>query len=394
MNNPNPVTEKINNIVTTNINNMKQIIQNNNYLVNMMVILFIVFLIIMLIFYIKNEISKKENNCSNINSQYSDGNSISNFNLKRSEKFNFFLNEYYVLSAHNCCCSGNNKNDYVDICALENCIKQGARLLDFKIYNKNNKPVVASSSDTSFKYKETYNYLSIEDVFNTIINKAFSSGSCPNYKDPLLLYFRMYSNESNVYDELANSIDKILSPRLLSSINYSNESNGKNIFNKKMINFMGKIIIIVNVDNQSLFNDSKLKQYTNITSGANSPFIQLKTSFNINATQDLDDLIQYNKMKSTIVVPDLNTLDVNYDPSTSLSSGCQFISMNFQNKDNYLKYLLDKFNKLNSAFMLKPKNLRPTELNSEPKEQVPEEKNCVPKKRVQTIGTEVIEYEA
>ena len=73
MNNPNPVTEKINNIVNTNINNMKQIIQNNNYLVNMMVILFIVFLIIMLIFYIKNEISKKENNCSNINSQYSDG---------------------------------------------------------------------------------------------------------------------------------------------------------------------------------------------------------------------------------------------------------------------------------------------------------------------------------
>ena len=157
---------------------------------------------------------------------------------------------------------------------------------------------------------------------------------------------------------------------------------------------MGKIIIIVHIDNQSLFNESKLKQYTNMTSGPNSPFIQLKTSFNINASQNLDDLIQYNKMKSTVVIPDLNTLDINYDPSISLSSGCQFISMNFQNKDNYLKYLLEKFNNVNSAFMLKPKNLRPAESISEAKDQVPEENNCVPKKRVQTIGTETITYEA
>ena len=157
---------------------------------------------------------------------------------------------------------------------------------------------------------------------------------------------------------------------------------------------MGKIIIIVHVDNQSVFNDSKLKQYTNITSGPNSPFIQLKSSFNINATQNVEDLIQYNKMRSTIVVPDLNTLDINYDPSMALSSGCQFISMNFQNKDNYLSYLLKRCNNRNSGFMLKPANLRPSEINTEPKEEVPEEKNCVPKKRFQTIGTETIEYEA
>ena len=138
----------------------------------------------------------------------------------------------------------------------------------------------------------------------------------------------------------------------------------------------------------------KIKTIHKITSGPNSPFIQLKTSFNINATQNIDDLIQYNKMKSTIVIPDLNTSDINYDPSISLSSGCQFISMNFQNKDNYLKYLITKFNNINSAFMLKPKNLRPPEMISEAKEQVPEESNCVPKKRVQTIGTETIVYDA
>lgn len=380
--------------VPDQLNNMKQIIQNNNNLVNILVILFIVFLCVLLVFYIKSEISKRENNCKYISSQYNDGTSIATFKEDRLSRNKYFLNEYYILSAHNCCCSGNNKNDYVDICALDNCIKQGARMLDFKIYNKNNKAIVASSSDTSYKYKETYNYLEIGDVFKTIINKAFSSGTCPNYNDPLILYFRMYTSEKDVYDDLAENIQSYLSPRLLASITYSNESNGNNIFNKSMSNFMKKIIIVTHVNDQQLFDKTKLKQYTNMTSGPNSPFIQLKTSFNVNATQNVDDLIQYNKMKSTIVIPDLNTIDINYDPSTSLTSGCQFICMNFQNKDNYLTYLLDKFNNSNSAFMLKPENLRPIEVTTEPKQVVPESMNCVPKTRTQTIGSEVITYEA
>ena len=122
---------------------------------------------------LKTEISKKESNCKYISSQYNDGTSIATFKEDLLSKNKYFLNEYYILSAHNCCCSGNNKNDYVDICALDNCIKQGARMLDFKIYNKNNKAIVASSSDTSYKYKETYNYFEIGDVFKTITNKLF-----------------------------------------------------------------------------------------------------------------------------------------------------------------------------------------------------------------------------
>ena len=57
---------------------MKQIIQNNNNLANILVILFISFFV-MLIYYIKRNI-KKRKNCSSIN-QYSDGNSISSFKL-------------------------------------------------------------------------------------------------------------------------------------------------------------------------------------------------------------------------------------------------------------------------------------------------------------------------
>ena len=48
----------------------------------------------------------------------------------------------------------------------------------------------------------------------------------------------MYTSERSVYNDLAENIQSYLSSRLLASITYSNESNGNNIFNKSMSNFM------------------------------------------------------------------------------------------------------------------------------------------------------------
>lgn len=379
------MTEKMNSLK----NNVSNIVKSNNYLVNLMVIFFIMFLVFLLFIYIQTELGKKQTNCDKIHSYYKESNSLSSINLNNDE-YKYLLNEYYILSAYNCCCSGNNKNDYVDLCALENCIKQGARFLDFQIYNKNNKPVVASSSKNSFKYKETYNYLEISDVFQTINNKAFVSGSCPNPNDPLLLYFRMYTDDQNIYDTLGENINSYLSERLLSSVTYSDESHGNNIFNKKLYNFMKKIIIIVDKTDESLFNNSKLKHYTNITSGPKSPFIQKMNYFSISTNQDNSSLITYNKLNSTIVIPDLSTSNLNYDPSIPLSTGCQFISMNIQNKDTYLQFLMDKFNNKNSAFILKPDNLRPSRQVIPSQNKIPDDQNCIPKDRTITVGTEEI----
>ena len=115
-------------------------------------------------------------------------------------------------------------------------------------------------------------------------------------------------------------------------------------------------------------------------------------SFSVNASQNYSDLIQYNRMNSTIVVPDLNSSNINYDPAIAISTGCQFISMNFQNKDNYLQYLLEKFNNVNSAFLLKPENLRPIIQTIEPGIEVPEETSCVAQPRTITQGNQEITY--
>ena len=45
------------------------------------------------------------------------------------------LRDYYVASSYNSCCGGNVEKDFVDMIPLRTVIKQGARLLDFEIYN-------------------------------------------------------------------------------------------------------------------------------------------------------------------------------------------------------------------------------------------------------------------
>jgi LacI family transcriptional regulator len=58
--------------------------------------------------------------------------------------FSYKLFDYYVKSSYNSCATGNFVNDWVDMCALKNTIKQGYRLLDFEIYDINQLPKIVS----------------------------------------------------------------------------------------------------------------------------------------------------------------------------------------------------------------------------------------------------------
>ena len=150
---------------------------------------------------------------------------------------------YYVKTAYNCCSSGNYKNDFVNICALKNCIKQGARCLDFEIYSIDKKPVIATSSTgVNYKYKETYNYVDFSKAMAIIDTYAFSSATCPNPDDPLILHFRIMSNITIIHDMIATSIYNSLGNRLLDK-NFSYETRGLNIGTYGIASLMNKVII-------------------------------------------------------------------------------------------------------------------------------------------------------
>jgi hypothetical protein len=140
---------------------------------------------------------------------------------KQDERYKEKLRDYYIKSSYNSCSTGQFKNDWVNLCALENVIKQGCRCLDFEIYEVDGQAVVATSNSTKFTEKGTYNSLSIDSVIKTISEKAVSNSMstehCPNPFDPLFLHFRIKSNHVEIYNSVATSLSNYFGKYLLKS---------------------------------------------------------------------------------------------------------------------------------------------------------------------------------
>ena len=167
-------TSKINDFKTKAINVINKIkpVDTNSQITIVIVSIFAL-LIIGSFAYIRNKMTLSNQNCKNINSIYKNFPPIASLSNTSDKKYN--LRDYYIKTAYNSCCSGNFKDDFVDLCALENCIKQGARCLDFQIYSLNDVPVIAASSLDDFSIKETYNSILFTNAMNTIKKYGFHS---------------------------------------------------------------------------------------------------------------------------------------------------------------------------------------------------------------------------
>jgi hypothetical protein len=315
------------------------------------------FIVIIMIFgigsYIYTKMQLNTANCNNLKEIYSGFPTISSFNPNDSA-YKYLLRDYYVKSAYNCCSGGQFKNDYVNTCALKTCIQQGARVLDFEIYSINDNPVIATSSINNYHVKETYNSINLDDALQIINNNAFSGGSCPNPNDPLVLHFRIQSNNEKMMNKMADDIYNNIESKLLDKI-YSNEYYGHNLGAVPLKEFLGKIIISVNKSNNS-FENTKLKEYVNMASS--SIFLRNSRFYDIQYTPDSNELIEYNKKQMTFCIPDLSPYDTNFSAATAMKYGCQWIGMNFQNFDANMEYYDLFFDKTGSAFVLKPEMLR------------------------------------
>ena len=190
----------------------------------------VVILFLLYIYYLSNLMSKE---CSTMEKKYGTVNGKIKSINPNDPKCGYTLKDYYIKTAYNCCSGGSYKNDFVNTCNLKNVLKQGVRCLDFEIYSINNKPVVASSTNSSFYIKETFNNVPFSDVMNIVVNYAFSGGTSPNPNDPILFHLRIKSNNLEMYKNLAKLFKEyrkfFLDPA------YSYEYGGKNIGDMKLI---------------------------------------------------------------------------------------------------------------------------------------------------------------
>ena len=359
------------------LQNLKNLFDNTKNRKNWMVLL-LVSIIAVILYSILAFVSKKLNlnksNCNNIKKTYTEFPLITSVNPS-DIKDDYGLRDFYVKSAYNCCASGKFKNDWVNTCALSNCIKQGARFLDFEIYSVKDEPVIGISTMNSYSYKESYNFVKFSDVCETIKDEAFNNAFCPNSFDPLILHFRIKTKNKKIYKQMTNIIYDTISNRLLdkqfSYENFTNKlANGTYMPFK---NLFGKIIIIVDKSNNS-FENTELDEYINITS--NSNYCRLYRYNEIKYIYDSDELKKYNKKNMSIILPDLGINNNNHSIILANEYGCQFHCMNIQNFDSYMSFNTSYFDDYNSAFVLKPEELRETKIN-------------IPNKDAETIDTSI-----
>lgn len=317
------------------------------------VVITVIILFISLI-YIYKKINLDEKNCKELDYQYPKMPLIKSIN-DNNGAYQYALRDYYIKTAYNACCAGGYKNDFVNVCALKNCIKQGARCLDMEVYSLDDMPVIATSSVSNFSIKETYNSIPFATAMGIISDYAFSGSTCPCPTDPLILHFRIMSNNEKMYNAMAKDLHEKLEQRLLGP-QYSYENNYKNISEQPLLKFKEKIIIVVDKSNP-LFENTALNEYVNLSS--NSMFMRsVRFTYGIKFSQDTAELIEYNRKSMTICLPDLGTAPVNYSPALPMSYGCQMVALAFQNYDANMQYYEKYFNGKTSAFDLKPEHLR------------------------------------
>ena len=312
-----------------------------------------VLIVFFIIYWIYTKLRLNHTNCANMNKLYKEFPIIRSIN-PINEQFSHNLRDYYIKTAFNCCAAGDFKNDFVNVCALKDCIRQGARCLDFQVFSINDTPVVAVSSQKEFTIKESYNSLEFADVIEIITDYAFSGSTCPNKEDPLIIHLRVMSKNKAIYDKMADVLYHYLEHRLLGR-EHSYENNGKNLGLMPLKDLMGKVILIVDKTN-ALFENTKLDEYVNMAS--NSIFMRALHMHDVKYTPDMQELIEFNKKNMSICLPDLSKKSTNPSAAIAVKTGCQMVGMCFQNFDTNMEFYDQFFDEAGAAFVLKPELLR------------------------------------
>jgi hypothetical protein len=315
------------------------------------IIILILILMLLYYFYISHLLTRE---CNFMDSLYSKVNgNIRNLNPK-DETCGYTFKDYYIKSAFNCCSGGQYKNDYVSLCNLKDVLKQGTRGLDMEVYNINDEPVIATSTQDSFFIKETFNYVSFVDVLNVIRNYAFSGSNSPNPNDPVILHLRIKSNNQELYTRMAQLL-KSYESYLLGKA-YSYENNGHNLGDVPLLQFSGKIVVIVERNNTSFLENKAFMEFVNMTSS--STFMRALRYYDIINCPDLLELQMYNKQNMTIGMPDVGSNPTNPSSIVMREAGVQMLALRCQMVDQNLEENNTFFDKSGYAFSLKPLKLR------------------------------------
>ena len=172
------------------------------------------------------------------------------------------LCDYYVCSSRNPHLTGFLNYDYSSNTYLGKIINYGCRYIELDIFAKDiridSEPVVSSGG----KVYQGQNYILFEDVIRLIGKTVFSKNMVDNFRDPFFIYLNVKTDNTNLMDNMANIIKKMIGHNLLK------EKPGINVGKMQMCELMDKIVLFGS-DNTK---NSNLKDLVSLT--PNSEYLQ------------------------------------------------------------------------------------------------------------------------
>jgi hypothetical protein len=352
----------------------------------------VVFILLFIIFYFKFDIFKiklfKSSNHNdnqyvfeeyNINRNIVNAISNSNYNDK-------ILSDFFIKTSFNCCNIGYGN---ANIERLKTIISQGFRCFDFKLIYKNNTIHIENQP----KNETFYNALEIIDRY------SFSNTFCNNNDDPVIINIRLNDTNKNntklIYKKLRDMFKTLGSKHILNSSyslleNIKDKENYNNILSAPLNKINGKIIVMCNynyniIEDDTIDNKHELLQYVHFNTYIvnesneldnidipniinNTYYNNLIVSMSLHNTMKGEEIININKNVPSMIIPDsFNNISAIENPSSLFNVfGYTFRALEFSSigdfkseiSDSNIKSYIDDFNTANSAFILKPLNIR------------------------------------
>ncbi len=361
------MSETMNNMKNKATELANKIMDSNCYLIIVYLISIIFIIILSYSIYFKRELNKSSKNLALMKEQVdldqeSNKPTISalteiDYNLESGtpDTGPATLVDYHVMGSFNSCCTGPVINGHVSLEALTIVLNMGVRLLDFEIYFKDKKVVVAAGRNNIYM-KDTYNELEIGKVLSHVRSVAINSSN--NGTDPLILNFRILSKNPNVYHILEKKITEHLGDYLVNR-QYGKGGTYKNILlDTEFKNLKNKVIIFVHDTNSNFLDNPRFFEIVNGFSGMGGNLL-LYNNYQIKNENKPETYIQETKNKFCITIP--NIMDRrNSAWVIHHSYGVQGTLMNFGGgyNDEQLEGYKTKFQNAQKAYLMKNKSLQ------------------------------------
>jgi hypothetical protein len=270
---------------------------------------------------------------------------------------NLPLREYCIKGSYNSAYTGN----YINLDMVEYVLSRGCRFLDFEVYYIKEKdtyvPKVGYSTDNTFTLLESENSILLDNVLAAVVSNGFSNKS-PNNNDPLFINLRIKSNNHDVYNAVAKSIDYSVKSKLYKGA-VTNDT--------KLNDIMGNVVIVID---KTINRDYKeytsckdsyggcydLTEYSNMESGSEAlnivKYLEVAEQCNVPITI-LDKKLHTDVKKMRLALPNIVPA-IKHNPilvDFITKYGCQITPNRFYHKDANLKDYEQFFDDNKSAFV-------------------------------------------